>query len=352
MSGSLCINVLNGLSGDPAVCVSLSQLGESVLFDAGDLRSVSHRDLLKIRTICISHTHIDHFIGFDQILRVNVPHFRTLEVIGPMGIIENVTGKIRGYTWNLLEDDQVNIIVHEVDKDLGVRSVKLTNTNNFAPTPLPNTKQVSIQKTNDVFEIPLSHTNYRITACLLDHGIPVCAYSLQMPEQQHVSKQALIQGSYEPGPWLSELQKRVSKGDLSGHIDVGSGRAAAIKDLAKLLITRKAGEKISYVTDVVFSKQNVDTFKCMAIGSDTLICEANYREEHRDRAFAKKHLTTRQAALIAMAIASKELKIFHVSAIYGNSPEESERESLAYFDSFKDTPVSQQLLLIQNETKG
>src|SRR3989449_3520645 len=49
----------------------------------------------------VSHTHMDHFIGFDRLLRIALGRGKTLRLYGPPGLIANIEGKLRGYTWNL-----------------------------------------------------------------------------------------------------------------------------------------------------------------------------------------------------------------------------------------------------------
>src|SRR5690606_24994441 len=112
---------------DPAVYGFFPRSGDAVLFDLGALDGLSNRELLRVRMALVSHTHIDHFIGFDRLLRVNIPHGRMIEICGPPGIIRNVKGKLDGYLWNLLEPDQLRFTVHEIDREGGVRSVLLAS---------------------------------------------------------------------------------------------------------------------------------------------------------------------------------------------------------------------------------
>lgn len=341
MGVMLSTELVNGLSGDPAVFAYLPQGGEAVLFDTGELDKLSNRELLKVRTICISHTHVDHFIGFDRLLRVNVPHFRTLELIGPAGITKNLQGKLAAYSWNLLEPDQITFIVHEVERSGSVNSTRVTNTNDFIPQPLklakPSTKNREIGP--PAAQIPLSHERYYIDAVVLDHGMDVCAYILRMPDTTAVSKSALESLNLEPGPWIGNLQRMASSQTLAGEIEIGAGSTHDAVALAEQILTAKAGESVAYVTDIVFSEANLDRMVHALSKVDTLVCETNYRHEHQDRAFAKKHLTTKQAALIASAILAKNLKIFHVSNIYGDECEASETEALGFFEELSSLPA-------------
>jgi len=103
----------NGPLGDPVVYCLSQKTGEALLLDLGDLSNLSNKEILKVRHVAVSHTHLDHFIGFDRLLRVNVPHFKPFELCGPPGLIKNVQGKMNAYCWNLLEPGQIRIRVRK-----------------------------------------------------------------------------------------------------------------------------------------------------------------------------------------------------------------------------------------------
>jgi ribonuclease Z len=247
MANAIELSFVNGLAGDPAVNIYFKQSGESLLFDAGHLESLSSRDILKIKVIAISHTHIDHFVGFDKIIRTNVPHFRTPEVVGPEGIIKNIQGKLAAYTWNLLDPDQVNFIVHEVKHDGSVTSVRLSNSNDFQAEILPISSPHARGK-DSVVSIPLSHAPYMLSAVYVDHGMPVLAYRLQLPTALVVNKQELQASGLTPGPWISELQSRASRDDLTGVMAV-DGINMSAKDLSATLLSPRQGDSVIYVTE-------------------------------------------------------------------------------------------------------
>ena len=74
----------------------------ALIFDLGDIHSLSTRDILKISHIFITHTHMDHFVGFDRVLRLFLGREKNLYMYGPEGFIKNVEGKLAGYSWNLV----------------------------------------------------------------------------------------------------------------------------------------------------------------------------------------------------------------------------------------------------------
>ncbi|MHC4600497.1 MAG: ribonuclease Z, partial [Planctomycetota bacterium] len=58
--------LVNGPAGDPALYVELLGEGQAILFDMGRLERLKPAELLRITHVFVSHTHFDHFIGFDH----------------------------------------------------------------------------------------------------------------------------------------------------------------------------------------------------------------------------------------------------------------------------------------------
>ncbi len=79
-----------------------------------NIGTLSPGSLMKITDVFISHTHIDHFIGFDMLLRAVLRRDVPLKIFGPANIINCVEGKLKGYTWNLIKDYPLKIEVFEV----------------------------------------------------------------------------------------------------------------------------------------------------------------------------------------------------------------------------------------------
>lgn len=332
----LNVRLVNGLGGDPAVLVQPSQSSDHILFDAGSLDALSNRELLRIRVVAISHTHLDHFIGFDRLLRVNVPHFRTLEIVGPDGIVAHLKSKLGAYTWNLLSPGQLNFVVHEVDKSCGVTAFRITNDNGFEPIKLDLYKNVDKSISTNYAQINLtSLASVTLRATVVDHGTDVLAYFISTSPSFVVSKEALNKMNLTPGPWISELQKKLSSGVREGVIDV-SGKEMLIKDLVSEIFTVREGERVAYVTDMIFSSKNVTRLvELVDAGVDLLICESNFLSCDRDRAQKKFHLTTHQAALLAIVLRAKHLQVFHLSNIYSDRLASVEKEALESFQELR-----------------
>src|SRR5882762_3146169 len=96
-------SLVNGRYGDPTVYVETLFKTHSVLFDLGEIASLSPRKIRRVDQIFVSHAHIDHFIGFDHLLRLLVGHEKTVHLYGPAGFAERVYHKLQAYRWNLVE---------------------------------------------------------------------------------------------------------------------------------------------------------------------------------------------------------------------------------------------------------
>src|SRR5438093_10978594 len=106
--------LLNGQTGDPALLVSLRWQGRALLADLGRIDRTPAATLLPVEAVFVSHTHMDHFMGFDQLLRLFLARDATLRLYGPAGLADCVAGKLAGYTWNLTDEYAFALEVTEI----------------------------------------------------------------------------------------------------------------------------------------------------------------------------------------------------------------------------------------------
>src|SRR5579884_1566482 len=114
MKTSFRPRLLNGQTGDPALLVSLRWQGRALLIDLGRIDRTPAATLLRVEAVFVSHAHMDHFMGFDQLLRLFLARDATLRLYGPAGIADHVAGKLAGYTWNLTDDYPFTLEVTEL----------------------------------------------------------------------------------------------------------------------------------------------------------------------------------------------------------------------------------------------
>jgi ribonuclease Z len=116
--------LVNGRSGDPALYVETLFEKGAILIDLGDLANLSPRRIQRLEHVFVSHTHIDHFVGFDRLLRVLVGREKVVRLYGPTGFIAQVHHKLAAYCWNLVDRYAADLVfvVTEVAPDLSLRS--------------------------------------------------------------------------------------------------------------------------------------------------------------------------------------------------------------------------------------
>jgi len=113
MNPSFSTYLVNQPFGDPGLYVEIRWARRALLFDLGDNTALSPTRLLRAMDAFVSHTHMDHFIGFDRLLRIALGRGKTLRLYGPPGLIANIDGKLRGYTWNLVDGYPLTIEARE-----------------------------------------------------------------------------------------------------------------------------------------------------------------------------------------------------------------------------------------------
>jgi len=316
----------NGPFGDPVLWIDLPDEGHSVLLDLGELHAVPPRKLLRVGRVVVTHAHMDHFIGFDHLLRLVLGREGELVISGPQGFLAHVAGKIAGYAWNLIESYPVCLTVQELDGDV-VRAQTYRGAERMrASEPVERRFDGKLH----------DHRAYTIHATVVDHGIPVLAIALRETEHLSVNKDRLERLGLAPGPWLSELKHAVRRREpRTAEIEIpgpgGGVRTHGVGELADEILFRQAGQNLAYLTDLRFTDENVERAVALARGVDLLVCEAAFLHEDARLAAERGHLTARQAGEIGRALEAGRLAPFHFSPRYAEREQELFDEAAAAF---------------------
>jgi ribonuclease Z len=302
----LFYGLVNGSTGDPALYLELA--GRAALVDCGHLIPLRTARIHRVREVFISHAHVDHFFGFDWLVRVFLGADRELDVYGPPGMADRVAAKIDGYTWNIEMDFALVVRVHEIhERELATSEVRVRHGVERA---------MRARRAPREGDLVLDLATHRVRAAPVDHGTPCLAYVYEQKRGVRILEAELARRGLPRGPWLRELRSLVlagAPGDAEITVD---GEARRLGDLAPGLTEVAPGTKVAYVSDTLFTDEVRARVTALAAGADTFFCEGKYLARDGDRAGSSRHLTAREAAILAREAGARELVLFHPSPKY------------------------------------
>ena len=299
--------VVNDLMQDPLVYIEFDDISDRILFDCGYMFGLTLREIQKISSVFISHTHFDHFMGFDHLLRMCIEQDKTVEFYGPKDFINQIVGKLSGYSWNLCDDLNLNFKCFEISPPI-VKSTLLKAKNAF--------KIENIEEKE--FEPCIKKGNgYSVYTTVMDHKIPSLAFSIKEDDFLKVNSSLFENLNIKPGPWLGNLIKKVENNEkLSEDIDFGNGILYSEEFLAENLLYNEKGKKISYVVDTAFTDKTFSDGIELIKDSDELYCECAFLSKDLEKAQNTYHLTAQQAGKFANHGNVKKLFPIHLSKRY------------------------------------
>ncbi len=263
------------LPGRHLSSVLLRREGELFLFDAGEGTQVSLRRLnlkwKRISVILVSHTHADHVTGLPGILMLSsqVDRDEPLYIIGPPKIREYVEMNRR------VLDMYINyeIVVKEIE---------------------------DINKPDIVFQ----GDGFSVRSFPVRHSKPCVGYSFEEDPRPGIFFPEKAKELGVPmGPFWSQLQH-------GEEVMLEDGRTVKPPDVVG---HPRKGRKFSFVTDTSFMPEIAEQVK----NSDLFICEGMFTNDLIESAEEKKHLTSAQAAEIALLAGGvKKMGLIHYSPRY------------------------------------
>ena len=302
--------LINERYEDPGVFLQVENTGDYILFDIGNIYKLDRSLIKKVNKIFISHTHMDHFIGFDYLLRLKLGKEQIVEIFGIHPVAENIYHKLQGYIWNLVEFEPQIVFLVKQYKDGYFYHYQFDIKKKFKKEFIKRTKA----KENIIFE----NENYKVQFAVLDHKIPVLGYSFIFPDRLKLNKE-LIKELPLKGKEIGKLKEFLENPkNINKKFKIGS-KYYTYKHLKEKYTFVQKGIKISYITDVLGSKENIEKIVNLVKNSDYLYCESVFLEEDNEQASKVYHLTTKQTAEIAKTANVKNLIPFHFSRRYGKN---------------------------------
>lgn len=239
--------------------------GSSLLIDCGEGTQVAIKEkgwsFKPIDVICFTHYHGDHISGLPGLLLTmgNANRKEPLTLIGPRGL-ERVVNALR-------------VIAPELPFDI---------------------KFIEITQPEQVIEL----NGYRITAFKVNHNVVCYGYTLEILRQGKFSAERAKEQEI-PLKFWNPLQK--------GQTIEAEGK---IYTPDMVLGPERKGIKLTYTTDT----RPTDSILKNAADSDLFICEGMYGEDDKaDKAKGYKHMTFREAAVLARNANVQEMWLTHYS---------------------------------------
>ena len=340
MATSFEPRLINGPFGDPGLFVGMRWEGKAAVFDLGRNDGLPASELLRASHIFVSHTHMDHFIGFDRVLRLFLNRDKRVCLYGPEGIGDCVAGKLRGYVWNLTESYPLVFDVTEIRAD-GHQRWQFRAATGFVREELPY--EAAEENSPPLTPLLVDNGKFRVRAAITDHRIPCLSFALEEPTHMNLDNEEIARRGFLPGKWIAKLKEVLRDGAgpdtlLQPARQDGEVRECRLEDLESM-VTVTPGQKIGYVVDTRFNPENLAVLLPLLRGATTLYCEASFLDEDRDQAAMRYHLTAAEAGALGRLAEAQRLRVFHYSSRYQGKGDRLRQEADRAFRGRKDPGV-------------
>ncbi len=301
------VRLVNGSTGDPVLYLDAPGRDNALLFDGGDNAALTLAELGDLEAVFLTHHHIDHFVGFDRILRANLDRDKILQVYGPGGTIRKVYARITSYEHGYYPFQKIVLHVHELLPGC-MRSALLECAQRF---PLP----VEVE-TAWAGPVVYENADLRVEACEADHTVPCWVYALVEKPGYHLDPEKLARGPLRRGPWVGEVLARLRRGEpAESEVEISGGRFT-LGALAQRYFTDAPGARLAYITDTAWSAKSRPGLVQLAQGAARLYCDCFYATAQADRAALHHHMTVSDMAELARLAGVEQVVLIHFSTRY------------------------------------
>jgi ribonuclease Z len=316
--------LINDPYSDPGLFVDFRFGRRALLFDLGDIIPLSSRELLRVTHVFVSHTHLDHFAGFDRLLRVCLHRTLPLCLFGPQGFSDRVQHKLQAYTWNLLDENSLDFILTATE----IAGDGIALACEFRAREAFRRRELSLPDVNP--GRVLDEEAFWVDAAVLDHGTPCLAFAFNEKLRVNVWKEGLDFLGLPVGRWLDDAKQAVRRGEPDDRlIAIPGAQPVALGVLKQHALRLASGYKLAYVVDTAFHDSNVEKIIRLAQGADQLFIETAFLEEDAALAAERRHLTAAQAGAIARKAGVARIVPLHFSARYAGREAELREEAEA-----------------------
>ena len=191
---------------DISILIQLDNYSFNFICDCGDASNLTVKDCQNTEAIFISHTHIDHFINFDFILRHQVGIGKRVIICGPEGIIRQVQSKLQAYQWNLIEENSITYEVREIKANGEIIRSELNP---------PHWDRIALDK--DTLKGLYRNDRFEVDFVILDHKTDSIAYLFREKDRVKID---ISKSPFKGGPWVRALKNAFENGAETSLIKV------------------------------------------------------------------------------------------------------------------------------------
>ena len=292
--------VKSKVNEDISILIKLDNYSFNFICECGDASDLTVKECQNNEAIFISHTHIDHFINFDFILRHQIGIGRRIIICGPEGITKQVQSKIKGYQWNLIEKNSITYEIREIKKD-GQVEISEINPPHWEIIKLENKNPDNLFK-NERFSVDF---------VILDHKTDSIAYLFK---EEDTVKIDISKSEFKGGKWVRELKNAYEQGNETALIQIEDQEFKAT-ELFHLLEIKK-GDSLGVIMDHAANESNHKKIQSLFQNCNQAFIECFYKAE--DKEFAKQnfHSYAEESAKIMKACNIKTATPVHFSRKY------------------------------------
>ena len=261
---------------------------EGILFDCGEgtqrQMNITGIKRTSVTKILVSHWHGDHVSGIIGLIQTmgNAESEPVLNIYGPIGTKQHMSHLMNSCVF----DNKVDLRIHEL-----------------APKPK---SVLRFFETED----------FALECAELDHNIKCIGYNFIEKDRLNIDTVKQKKLGIKDGPHLRKIKE--------GIPITYKGKQITPEDLTYLI----EGKKITIIADTVIC----DGCILLAQDADILISESAFASSLQEKAEDRKHMSAKDAALVANQANAKKLFLTHFSQRYKNT-QEIEEDARTYFDN-------------------
>ena len=285
---------------DICILVQVDNHPYNYICDCGDASNLSVKDCQNTNAIFLSHTHIDHFVNFDTILRHQIGVKRRIIICGPKNITEQVQSKIQSYCWNLIAKDAIIYEIREITDNGTIKRAELKPPF-WTIESIDDLKEESIFKTED----------FQVDYTVLDHKTQSVAYRFKAHDTLKIN---IKDTAFKGGQWINEL-KEAFQSQQDNQIITIEDKEHKASELFHLIHV-KEGKTLGIILDHAVSTENHEKIKELFSNTDTVLIESFYKKSDKVFAEANYHSYSSASGAIMKACNVKEAIPVHFSRKY------------------------------------